>query len=512
MSYQFSTTTSLSDETYLESFVESISASLPNELRRNLEHLRDLDNSSCKLMEDWRERQDGCLKGVEETLLKGFREEAVMAAAAAAAASSTDTTPNNHTHEKRGAKRKQQQLENDSTEKSPEKKVACVKCRAKKVRCNGKQPYCLRRRLNATPTSVGRGGGGDGNATDNDSGPKTQTVEETQKNDQGGSSVASQLSTKQVSAFLQERGPPTREEIRTTLEKHNPHYDMQRGEITSMYHELKQYSKEKINTANQLKSMVDMALGRLNRDMEKFEKELGIDSTSSSSAAAVVGANNYGGGGNLGAVSHHAHAASGGGVMSGAGVHPHGNNSTAASMTQSGVSATATTAPANSSLRRSTYTPSSAVQHPPSSALHQPYPTMRGVVPPPPKSVQSANLAAIQVTPNSPDWILAKIISHDKSNKMYTLSDEDVQSNQKYTIPDKQVVALKGTERNKWVRGDTIYAVYPDTTSFYHATVSTPPFNGFVMVHFKDDWDANGVTHEKAVLLQHAMKVPPGGK
>ena len=42
--------------------------------------------------------------------------------------------------------------------------------------------------------------------------------------------------------------------------------------------------------------------------------------------------------------------------------------------------------------------------------------------------------------------------------------------------------------------------------------MSTPPFNGFVMVQFKDDWDVNGVTHEKAVLLAHVMKVPPGGK
>ena len=84
---------------------------------------------------------------------------------------------------------------------------------------------------------------------------------------------------------------------------------------------------------------------------------------------------------------------------------------------------------------------------------------MRGIVPPPPKAVQSNNLAAIQVTPNSPDWILAKILSHDKSAKMYTLKDEDVQSNQIYKISERQVVVLKGTERNKWVRGDVVYAV-----------------------------------------------------
>ena len=76
MAYQFSATTSFSDETYLESFVESISASLPNGIKRNLDHLRDLDNASCKLLEEWRDNQDGCLQGVEETLVNVFHAEA----------------------------------------------------------------------------------------------------------------------------------------------------------------------------------------------------------------------------------------------------------------------------------------------------------------------------------------------------------------------------------------------------------------------------------------------------
>lgn len=39
------------------------------------------------------------------------------------------------------------------------------------------------------------------------------------------------------------------------------------------------------------------------------------------------------------------------------------------------------------------------------------------------------DLAAIQVSPNSADWILAKVISHDTETGMYNLSDEDVESN-----------------------------------------------------------------------------------
>ena len=91
-------------------------------------------------------------------------------------------------------------------------------------------------------------------------------------------------------------------------------------------------------------------------------------------------------------------------------------------------------------------------------------------------------------------------------------TNEAVQSNQIYKVPERRTVALREPEQNQWVRGDAVYAVYPDTTSFYRATVSTPQFNGFVMVQFKDDWDANGVTHEKAVLMAHVMKVPLGGK
>ncbi len=44
-------------------------------------------------------------------------------------------------------------------------------------------------------------------------------------------------------------------------------------------------------------------------------------------------------------------------------------------------------------------------------------------------SAKPNDLAAIQVTPASPDWILAKVISHDTQIGMYRLSDEDSESN-----------------------------------------------------------------------------------
>ena len=158
------------------------------------------------------------------------------------------------------------------------------------------------------------------------------------------------------------------------------------------------------------------------------------------------------------------------------------------------------------------------------------------------------DLAAIQVTPNSPDWILAKVMNHDPSTQTDQLADEDIESNKSklrkcddvfiflfilcniltqmsficffnikaFTLPESQVVILGIGGLESVRKGDVIYAVYPDTTSFYQATVvqgpkkTTASGESFVLVHFKDDGDEHGVTHDKAVLMKHIMRVPYG--
>jgi hypothetical protein len=525
MSYQFSNTTSLSDETYLEAFVESISASFPNEMRRNLEHLRDLDNSSCQLMEEWRDKQDACLHGVVESLIKAFGVEVGDKNSSAVESgvnvnSLGSVTPARTVEgdavivvasdEKKGAKRKQPQQQD---QRSTEKKVACTQCRARKVKCDGRQTFCLNRRSLQSPDEGGE-------SVKLDKSPEVQTEKQQQTSSQGSDLLMGKksLSPRQQPRpvmMMIKRNPPTSDEIEAALATHYPNCTFQRQEISSMYREMQQLSDEKIKTARQLKAMIDMTLGRLNRDFEKFEKELGIDPTTIlESSANTIGVSLLGGvpGVGLGMVNHQALAA--GGLMMMVGTHHGANGINNPAMVSSLASAGATSAvPKNATNlgRTSVSATPSELLPPHASSLQQSYNSTRGGILPPAKSVQT-NLAAIKVTPNSPDWILAKIISHDKSARMYTLSDEDVHSNQIYKISEKQVVSLKGTERNKWARGDVVYAVYPDTTSFYHATVSTPPLNGYVMVQFKDDWDANGVTHEKAVLVAHVMKVPPGGK
>ena len=110
------------------------------------------------------------------------------------------------------------------------------------------------------------------------------------------------------------------------------------------------------------------------------------------------------------------------------------------------------------------------------------------------------DMAACQVTPGS-EWILAKVLHHDVGSGMYKLADEDIESNKSaylftiirfgsrwfgsqgycrflqtflfcYTVfhlPEQQVQILHPVEKLR--AGDVVYAVYPDTTSFYQVSL-----------------------------------------
>lgn len=82
-----------------------------------------------------------------------------------------------------------------------------------------------------------------------------------------------------------------------------------------------------------------------------------------------------------------------------------------------------------------------------------------------------------------------------------------------FTLPESQVIILNPI-RNLRV-GDSIYAVYPDTTAFYPGTISQGPRKiagvgggSFVMVSFVDDHDEHGITHDKAIMVKHIMPPP----
>jgi SGF29 tudor-like domain len=86
--------------------------------------------------------------------------------------------------------------------------------------------------------------------------------------------------------------------------------------------------------------------------------------------------------------------------------------------------------------------------------------------------------------------------------------------------------ARYGPDYHKVAKGDVVFAIYPDTTSFYKATVVSVPrkqagsssntaaataaaLNQVAMVNFVDDSDEFGITHDKAVPMKYIMPPPP---
>lgn len=59
----------MSDETYLEGFVESI-ATLPHNVRRNLELLRDMDASCAELVQQWTQAQQAYVQAAHDKMMQ----------------------------------------------------------------------------------------------------------------------------------------------------------------------------------------------------------------------------------------------------------------------------------------------------------------------------------------------------------------------------------------------------------------------------------------------------------
>jgi SGF29 tudor-like domain len=76
-------------------------------------------------------------------------------------------------------------------------------------------------------------------------------------------------------------------------------------------------------------------------------------------------------------------------------------------------------------------------------------------------------------------------------------------------VPEAQVIVLQTATNADWSKGDPVYAVYPDTTSFYPATISQAANKkGYAIVTFSDDSDEFGVTTPKPVPIHHIMAPP----
>lgn len=126
------------------------------------------------------------------------------------------------------------------------------------------------------------------------------------------------------------------------------------------------------------------------------------------------------------------------------------------------------------------------------------------------------DLCAMRVSPNQmadTEWILGRVISYSSESGLYQIADEDPEAaleTKKVSLAPSQVKP-SGTGLDKLQKGETVMAVYPETTSFYHAIVTQLPRKvanaTYVHVQFKDDSDEFGVTHEKMILTQHIMRL-----
>lgn len=105
--------------------------------------------------------------------------------------------------------------------------------------------------------------------------------------------------------------------------------------------------------------------------------------------------------------------------------------------------------------------------------------------------------AKVLQTNENGSWILANTLDYDAATQVYELQDED-DINRIMHLNYSEVKRLEDTAAHLR-RGDSVIAVFPETTSFYRATVAKnprPPQHGNsfweVIVRFEDDEDETG--------------------
>jgi hypothetical protein len=110
------------------------------------------------------------------------------------------------------------------------------------------------------------------------------------------------------------------------------------------------------------------------------------------------------------------------------------------------------------------------------------------------------------------EWILSRVKEYNINTGFYTVADVD-DATKNFELPDTEVVILD-TERIS--KGEEVFAVYPDTTSFYPAVVTSVPRRNASLqsaplactVQFNDDADESGVTPDRFVQLRYVIRPP----
>lgn len=106
--------------------------------------------------------------------------------------------------------------------------------------------------------------------------------------------------------------------------------------------------------------------------------------------------------------------------------------------------------------------------------------------------------------------MLGRVICYHADSGQYDILDVD--DSKKYLLPERQVIVLDLIEsQRKLCKAETVFALYPDTTSFYPATVSAAPRRSAmgaepsVIVQFNGDEDPTGKLHFCSLVLLDAL-------
>eukprot|EP01038_Epipyxis_sp_PR26KG_P017141 gene17141-23601_t len=107
--------------------------------------------------------------------------------------------------------------------------------------------------------------------------------------------------------------------------------------------------------------------------------------------------------------------------------------------------------------------------------------------------------------------ILGKVLFYHGETGSYEILDVD--DSKKYQLPESQVIVLDLIDsQRKLGKGEHIFALYPDTTSFYPAIVIQAPrktaliAEPCVIVEFVGDEDITGIIPQRTVPLKYVFR------
>jgi len=119
---------------------------------------------------------------------------------------------------------------------------------------------------------------------------------------------------------------------------------------------------------------------------------------------------------------------------------------------------------------------------------------------------------AIRPSQSSDEMILGKVIVYYADVGAYDVAD--VENSKRYHLSEALVTVLDMVDitNKRLSKGEVVYAVYPETTAFYLASVTQAPrraptgMEPTAMVQFQGDSDEHGVTPVRTVLLRHLFR------